>query len=95
MDVQIVPLTNFIHGPYRMRAGQAMPLSESIARDLERAGLVRIRPAPVKASVQAGKETDDGQGQPSSASPAAPASRETTSRASRRGERQARTDESQ
>jgi hypothetical protein len=83
-DVQIVPLRSFVHGRYRLRAQQAMLLPESIAQDLERAGLVRFRPT-LNPKALAGKGSDDGPGQPSSASQAAQASTIQTSRPSRRG----------
>ena len=84
MDVQVVPLQSFVHGRYQAREGRAILMPETVAQDLERAGLVRIRPTSAP-TPPAGKGSDDGPGQPSSASPAAQASTIQTSKSSRRG----------
>lgn len=94
--VEAIPLTNFVHGHINAVEGRPiLPwIEEATARDLERAGLVRIRTAhavPVQ-KVDAGKVTDDGEGPPSSVSPAAPASPTKTSPRSRRGASTATTD---
>ncbi len=76
--MKVVPLADFVHDSIRARQGVPMEIADGTAADLERAGLVRIKAAPNQA-VAAGKPQDDGQGQPSSSSPAAPASPITTS----------------
>lgn len=76
--MRVVPLTDFTHNSITAREGHPIEIPDGAAADLERAGLVRIRPTADKA-VAAGKQQDDGQGQPSSSSPAAPASPITTS----------------
>lgn len=98
MLVEAIPLANFVHGHINAVEGRPIVpwIEESTARDLERAGLVRIRTAhavPVR-RVEAGKAEDDGQGQPSSASPAAPALPTTTSESSKRGRGRPRKDTS-
>lgn len=86
MKVECVPLTSFIHGSLTMNEGRPQMVEESTAKELERAGLIRIRTAPVAAkAVASGKETDDGPGQPSSVSQAAPASPTPTSPLSKSG----------
>lgn len=71
--MRVVPITDFIHGAINARAGVPIDIADSTAADLERAGLVRIKAAANQAPA-AGKPQDDGAGQPSSSSPAAPAS---------------------
>lgn len=87
MGVEAIALTDFVHGDIDAIAGRLVKhrdgtlVNEFTARDLESAGLIRIRtraPAPQAPSAE-GKAADDGQGQPSSASPAAPASQPMTS----------------
>lgn len=81
--MKVTPITDFIHGAINARAGVPIDIADSTAADLERAGLVRIKghnQAPA-----AGKSKDDGAGQPSSSSQAAPASPITTSTLSKRG----------
>lgn len=75
--MKVVPLTDFVHGSITAREGHPIEISDGTAVELERAGLVRVR--PTEKVVPAGKPQDDGQGQPSSSSPAAPASPMTTS----------------
>lgn len=88
MTVEAIALTNFTHGNVDATAGQVCrhrdgtPINQSLAEDLERAGLVRIR--TVKSTPQ-GKAAGDGRGQPSSASQAAPASTKPTSVTLKRG----------
>lgn len=73
MQVQVVPLTDFVHGQINAREGRPQMMEKGTADDLERAGLIRIRIAPTsnKAPV---KTVDDGPGQPSSALLQAPVS---------------------
>lgn len=86
MQVETLPLTNFVHGPIIAREGRALIIDRALAGDLERAGLVRIAPAPLAAPMAApGKARDDGMGRPSSASHPALASSMLTSPLSRRG----------
>lgn len=94
MVVEVIPLTNFVHGSINATEQRPFWIEESVARDLERAGFVRIRMAhaiPVK-RVDEGKVQDDGPGQPSSVSQAAPASPTTTSEPSKRGRGRPRKD---
>lgn len=87
--VEAIALTDFVHNDIEAREGRLVRhrsgelISDHIAADLERAGLVRIRtqaPVPQPAvKAAAGKAADDGAGQPSSASQAAPASQTVTS----------------
>lgn len=95
MQVQTVPLTDFVHGHITGVEGRPTPMERGVAEDLERAGLLRIKHAPLAkprsgTQAEAGKAPDDGAGQPSSASPVAPASPQTTSQSSRHGGRRAR-----
>lgn len=97
MKVDAVPLTDFVHGPITAFEGRPFSCERSMADDLERAGLVRIKYGPVRPvirtrgeGVDAGKAPDDGRGQPSSALPAAPASPPATSESSKRGPRKTR-----
>lgn len=97
---EVIPLTDFVHGKINARTGHAIALNEHVANDLERAGLVRIKFVPPSQPIgirnaqggvievyepAAGKAADDGQGQPSSSSPAAPASPTKTSPPSKAG----------
>lgn len=81
----VIPLTSFVHGSVNGQEGQALELEDSMANDLERAGLVRTRFEPPANKASGGKATGDGAGQPSSASPAAPALPLKTSPKSTRG----------
>lgn len=89
--VEAVALTDFTHDQIRAREGKVVEplLDEVIARDLERAGLVRIRVAPLRGrrilGVDPGKVQAAGVEQTLSSSPAAPASTPTTSPLSVRG----------
>lgn len=85
MQVEAIPLTDFVHNHIDAHEGRPIVpwIEESLARQLEQAGLVRIRLAHAK-PVE-GKPQDDGQGQPSSVSPVAPASPMTMSTPSARG----------
>ena len=84
MQVQVVPLSDFIHGQINAREGHAQLMEAGLAEELERAGLVRIKMAPAYANkmmsepVNKGKAEDDGPGLPSSVLPADPASRTLT-----------------
>lgn len=85
MEVQVIPLTDFIHGHYTCRTNRAMMMPAGVASDLERAGLVRIALSHATAPTAPGKAQDDGLGQPSSVSPVAPVSPPLTSRSLKRG----------
>lgn len=73
MPTTVEALTGFDHGG-RRRKGTQFPVSDQTAKELHRAGLVRIVPDPAKAPAQR-----------SSASPAGQASPQTTAASSRRG----------
>ena len=86
MNVEVVPLTSFIHGSINAHEGRPLTMDASAAGDLERAGLIRIKLAQTHASADiVGKAADDGAGQPSSALPAAQALPTTTSHLSKDG----------
>lgn len=70
MQVEAVPLTDFVHGGLRARQGQPTVMNEYMAAQLERAGLVRIKlvPAANIVAADAGKVQGDGMGPPSSSS---------------------------
>lgn len=85
MEVQVIPLTHFVHGHYVCRTNRPLMMPAGVAGDLERAGLVRIALARTDAPSAPGKAQDDGRGQPSSVSQAAPASPPLTSRSLKRG----------
>jgi hypothetical protein len=87
MEVEAVPLTEFVHGSITAHEGHPLFIDEHTAAELERAGLVRIKLVPTgkKAEADAGKAPDDGAGPPSSASPAAQALSTPTLRASKPG----------
>lgn len=100
MNVTCVPLTEFVHGRITAHAGRPIVLSEHVAADLERAGLIRVQFVPPQPPIRIknaagatieiyegtrGKSRDDGKGQPSSASPAAPVLTTKTSLPSRPG----------
>ncbi len=87
--MKCVPLTDFVHGAINARQGKPIEIPDGTATELERAGLVRVQQGADKA-VPAGKSQDDGQGQPSSSSQAAPASPITTSTVSAPGAKKAR-----
>jgi len=96
MDVECIPLTEFVHGNIVAHEGRPLMIAEHLARELEKAALVRIKMAPppgylpaVQAAADfdgAGKVQDGGAGRPSSASPADPASHRETLHLSRPGE---------
>jgi hypothetical protein len=80
MRVQAIPLTDFIHDDLRMKRNRAIMLDESLARDFESRGLVRIKMAafvPRKVAPP-GNSLAGGEAQPSVASPPAPVSNMTT-----------------
>lgn len=92
MEVEVIPLTDFCHGSINALEGRPQPIERSIALELEKAGLVRIRmtglpgSAPmVQGAPVAGKSQDDGAGRPSSALPAAQVSPSRTLRLSKAG----------
>jgi len=96
--VEAIALTDFVHGDITALEGRLVRhrdgslIRQALARDLEKHGLIRVRMDPPKpaAPVAQGKAQDDGQGRPSSASPAAQASTTTTSDASSGGGRRGR-----
>jgi len=73
--VEAIPLTDFLHGKIDAREGKPLYIENALALELERAGLVRINLTPGAAAKKAG---DDGAGQASSASAAAPVSTQQT-----------------
>ena len=98
MEVEVVPLTDFVHDRITAHEGRPLMMDEHTARELERAGLVRIKLAPrrvdqalglhagaVSAGADAGKAPVAGGDQAASSSPAAQASAMQTSRASKPG----------
>lgn len=98
VKVTVVPLTSFVHGSIDAHEGRPFPCEKGLADEFERAGLVRIKRPPVQSVAQrtpqpdptAVKAADDGAGQPSSASQAAPASPTTTSQQSASGAKRPR-----
>ncbi len=82
--MKVVPLTDFVHNAINAREGRTIEIPDSVALELERHGLVRIKLGDVDKAVS-GKAADDGQGLPSSSSPPAPVSPITTSSLSKRG----------
>ena len=88
MQVQTVPLSDFVHGNINAVAGRARLMEEGLARDLEAQGLLRIRSVvsgPHARALPPGKSPAAGQVPPSSASPVAPASPPKTATASTHG----------
>lgn len=86
MQVSVIPLTSFMHDRINAHVGVPLMMVESLARDLERRGLVRVAMVPRRVDealtlgagaaiieTAAGKAPDDGQGPPSSASAVAQA----------------------
>jgi hypothetical protein len=90
MRVEAIALSNFVHGDITAAEGRLVRhrdgslLDSGLAGDLERANLVRIRLSPV-ASKMAGKAPAAGVDQPSSSSPVAQASQQTTLHTSKPG----------
>jgi len=96
--IEVMPLDDFVHGTITARRGVPVHVGKHTALGLERAGLVRVHQAaaPQKNKMDAnpgdgpaGKTQAAGEAPPSSASPAAQASVQTTAKPSRRGARQA------
>jgi hypothetical protein len=93
MKVEAIALTDFQHDDVRAFDGRVIQplLEEALAKELERAGLVRIRPPLTRVPkvrvfpTDVGKAPAAGAAAQSSASPAAPASRATTATALGRG----------
>jgi hypothetical protein len=91
MKVEALALSDFVHGDINAIAGRVCHhrngdlIDSGIAGDLERAGLVRILMSSAVPRAIGGKVADDGRGQPSSASPAAPVSPTATWESLRRG----------
>ncbi|MEO8101339.1 MAG: hypothetical protein ABI790_02365 [Betaproteobacteria bacterium] len=89
MRVEAIALSGFQHGDIHAVRGELVKhrdgqlITDALAADLERAGLVRIQVTPGAGNAAAnkaaandaaaGKAAGDGAGTPSSASPAAPA----------------------
>jgi hypothetical protein len=99
MKVEAIALSDFVHGDITATEGRIVRhrdgslIESGLAEDLERAGLLRIKTAAAQATAAApGKPRDDGQGQLSSASQAAPASQQTTSNSSKAGSAKTRKD---
>jgi hypothetical protein len=103
MKVEAIALSDFVHGDITATEGRIVRhrdgnlIDSGLAGDLERAGLLRIKTpaataAQASASTTPGKARDDGQGQLSSASQAAPASQQTTSSSSKAGSAKTRKD---
>ncbi len=97
MEVECVPLKDFIHGNIYAKADKSFLVDDSIAGDLERAGLVRIKMRPQYANKmvdghenKAGKAQAAGLDQPSPSLPAAQASPPGTLHLPRRGAPQTR-----
>jgi hypothetical protein len=78
MRVEAVALQDFVHGNLHGQRNKLVTLNESLALELERAGLVRITTAPPEGA-DAGKALAAGTDTPSSALPAAQASPKKTS----------------
>lgn len=93
--MEVVPLTDFQHGGKAFREGTVQAVHESMANELERAGLVRVKMAPpLRNQMAPGLETKDGEpgkapaggeGTPSASSPAAQVSPSTTVEPPKRG----------
>lgn len=93
MKVEAIALSDFVHGDITAVEGRLLKhrdgslIDSGLAGDLERAGLCRIRLASVvdRPPVLRGKTVAAGAVQPSSSSPAAPASSHQTSNTLRLG----------
>lgn len=88
--VWVVPLTSFAHGTIDAHEGVPIEIDTEDAVVLEDAGFIRVSKVPLPEATRpvvgtAGKVQDDGKGQPSSASQAAPASPLTTLQSSKSG----------
>lgn len=77
MEVEVVFLDSFVHGHINARMNKTSKLDYGTAKELENAGLLRIKTTK-SVGETVGKELDDGQGQPSSASQVAPPSQKPT-----------------
>ena len=98
MRVTVIPLTDFVHDDMKAHAGREIPgVDKTLADELARNGLVRIRMLPLARAprqrefVDVGKAQAAGTEQQPSSSPAAPASQPTTARGSKHGGRFGRT----
>jgi hypothetical protein len=89
MKVECIPLDSFVHGSTNYVRHKPANIEQNLATELEKAGLVRVKRQRIAPQVVndhvTGKVQDDGAGQPSSASPAAPASPPPTQRQLKRG----------
>lgn len=97
--MEVVPLTDFQHGGVAFKEGvvPTSPISDALANELERAGLVRVKmalspprnkmqPDPLnKSEADPGKAPAGGEGTPSASSPAAQVSPEKTATPPKRG----------
>jgi hypothetical protein len=100
MLVTAIPLTSFIHNSINAVEGKPIEMDESLASELERHGLVRIKLVHRRvdqalslgssAEIISGKAVADGQGPPSSALPLDPRSRPGTLHLPKRGGQQGR-----
>jgi hypothetical protein len=83
--------TNFVHGNLRVTKGQTFEVSDVLARDLQRASLVRpVLTSPKEPEGPFVKKADAGLVAPLFVLPADPASPETTANESENGEPQKR-----
>lgn len=98
MNVECIPLTDFVHGRINAHEGKPILLDDSLAGDLERAGLLRVKLTPRRVdqalsvqggativATEAGKAPAVGEAVPSSSLPAAQASPPTTLHLPKRG----------
>lgn len=86
MQVEVVVLTDFMHGNINAVQDSTMSFDESLAGEFERAGLVRIKTVPQhQFGADAGKALAAGQDQLSSALPAAQVLPRTTLHLPKRG----------
>lgn len=96
--MEVIPLTDFQHGPKTFAQGVPADIPELLANDLERAGLVRVKMAPTltnkmqpDAEPTPGKAQADGGGTPSASLPVAQVSPETIAQPLKRGRGRPRT----
>ena len=93
--MEVVPLTDFQHGRLTFKTDVPQNVSDPVAADLERAGLVCVKMAPVLQNKMAadplnkaadpGKAPAGGEGTPSASSPVAQVSPSTTAEPPKRG----------
>lgn len=95
MQVDVVPLTDFVHDAIKATRNVSMSMDQNIANDLESAGLIRIKMMPHHANKMMGAPQNKmeapgkllvaGEDQPSSSSQAARVLQPTTLDESKRG----------